>query len=81
MLRAIELEHAAARVCGQIEYNGYPFHIDQGRALYGQLAGKRDHLTQDLIELFDPWYEPKDKGDGEAYGIEARGYRLSLIHI
>lgn len=69
---ALDLEHATAEVCAQLERNGFPFNEEKAAALYGTLAGKRAKLEMKLQETFGTWVESlgeyTPKGPNSAHG-------------
>lgn len=72
---AVDLEHDVAKLCFQIEQNGWPFDVRGATELYGRLAKRREELKADLRGLFDPWEEVDRvvtyKRDNKPKGIKA----------
>jgi DNA polymerase I-like protein with 3'-5' exonuclease and polymerase domains len=54
--RAIELEHSLAFIMAEMERTGFAFDIPAAERLYVDLAGKREELSQELRDLFPPWF-------------------------
>jgi DNA polymerase I len=54
--RAIRLELDLAFIMAQMERNGFGFDVPAAERLYVELAGKREELSQELRDLFPPWY-------------------------
>lgn len=53
--QSIELEHRIARLCFQMEQNGFPFDVKKAVALHGRLVDEREQLRQELLTLFPAW--------------------------
>lgn len=53
--QSLELEHRIARLCFQIEQNGYPFDVSRAVALHGRLVDEREALRVELLTLFPSW--------------------------
>lgn len=54
-LQSVTLEHRIARLCAQIERNGFPFDATKAVELLARLQNEREALRQELIALFPPW--------------------------
>lgn len=54
---AIDLEHAVAWLCAQIERNGFPFDASKAAKLYAELSKERNKLEGELKAAFGSWYE------------------------
>lgn len=57
----IEMEQELARYLTQQERNGWPFDFEKAVRLQAELAQRREELTDELVENFGIWYEPKTK--------------------
>lgn len=72
---AIDLEHDVAKLCFQIEQNGWPFDVRGATELYGRLAKRREELKEELRNLFEPWEEVDRvvtyKRDNKKLGVKA----------
>jgi hypothetical protein len=73
---AIETEHELAVYLSQQERNGWPFDVKNAVDLQGQLAGKRQTISNGLIEFFGSWLvrdgkERVPKRDNKKTGIVA----------
>lgn len=55
---AIEMEHQFFEAMVQQETNGVCFDEERGRELYVELAGLRENLRQECMDLFPAWYAP-----------------------
>lgn len=53
--QSVELEHRIARLCFQIEQNGFPFDVPKAIELHGRLVDEREKLRVELLTLFPPW--------------------------
>lgn len=53
--QSVELEHRIARLCFQIEQNGFPFDVQKAIELHGILLDEREALRVELLTLFPPW--------------------------
>ncbi|MGE8142311.1 DNA polymerase [Novosphingobium sp. NPDC080210] len=53
--QSVELEHRIARLCFQIEQNGFPFDVQKAIELHGRLLDEREALRVELLTLFPPW--------------------------
>lgn len=53
--QSVELEHRIARLCAQIERNGFPFDEKAAVSLYGKLVDEREALRVSLLTLFPNW--------------------------
>ena len=53
--QSLELEHRIARLCAQIERNGFPFDEKAAIALHGKLVDEREELRVSLLTLFPNW--------------------------
>lgn len=53
--QSVELEHRIARLCFQIETNGFPFDVASAVALHGRLVDERERLRVELLNLFPSW--------------------------
>lgn len=71
---ASALEHKVKQVTTKIEMNGFGFHADKAMELYAKLCGEREAVHTEMLDLFEPWYEPD--GPPNAPGVTQRGYRL-----
>lgn len=58
---ALELEHEVAHIIKRQVDRGFWFDVDAAENLYAELIAKRDAMEKELVSLFPPWYEPKDK--------------------
>jgi len=52
---SVELEHRIARLCFQIETNGFPFNEKAAIDLHGRLVDEREQLRVELLNLFPNW--------------------------
>lgn len=52
---SVELEHRIARLCHQIEANGFPFDGPKAVELLGRLLDEREALRVQLLSLFPNW--------------------------
>lgn len=53
--QSVELEHRIARLCFQIEQNGFPFDERKAVDLLGRLIDEREALRVELMGLFPNW--------------------------
>lgn len=53
--QSVELEHRIARLCFQIEQNGFPFDEKSAVELLGRLIDEREAIRVDLVGLFPNW--------------------------
>lgn len=53
--QSVELEHRIARLCFQIEQNGFPFDEKAAVELLGRLIDEREAIRVDLVGLFPNW--------------------------
>lgn len=79
---AIDLEHDVAKLCFQIEQNGWPFDVRGATELYGRLAKRREELKEELRNLFEPWEEVDRvvtyKRDNKKLGVKAGDTRTYM---
>ncbi len=54
--QALELEREIAFIMAEMERTGFGFDVDAAERLYVELAGKREELSQELRNLFQPWF-------------------------
>ena len=52
---SVELEHRIARLCFQMEQNGFPFDVAGATRLLGQLVDEKEKLRTELLGLFPNW--------------------------
>lgn len=53
--QSVELEHRIARLCHQIEANGFPFNERAAVDLLGKLIDEREAIRVSLLDLFPSW--------------------------
>jgi DNA polymerase I-like protein with 3'-5' exonuclease and polymerase domains len=53
--QSVELEHRIARLCAQMERNGFPFDVKAAVELHGRLVDEREALRVQLLGLFPNW--------------------------
>jgi DNA polymerase I len=53
--QSVELEHRIARLCAQMERNGFPFDVQAAVELHGRLVDEREALRVELLGLFPNW--------------------------
>lgn len=53
--QSVQLEHRIARLCFQIETNGFPFNEKKAVELLGRLQDEREKLRVELLTLFPNW--------------------------
>jgi DNA polymerase I-like protein with 3'-5' exonuclease and polymerase domains len=53
--QSLTLEHRIARLCFQIETNGFPFNVAAAAELLGRLVDEREELRVSLLNLFPNW--------------------------
>ena len=53
--QAVELEHRIARLCFQMEQNGFPFNVQKAVELQARLITEREALRVELLTLFPNW--------------------------
>lgn len=53
--QSVELEHRVARLCFQIEQNGFPFDVPAAVEFHGRLVDEREALRVELLTLFPSW--------------------------
>jgi DNA polymerase-1 len=81
--QSIDLEHRIARLCWQIEQNGFPFNEKAAVELYGRLIDEREALRVSLMNLFPNWkvrlpdFIPKrnNKTQGYIAGVPVERWR------
>lgn len=54
--QALEIEHRIAFIMAEMERTGFGFDVEAAEKLYVELAGKREELSQELRNLFQPWF-------------------------
>lgn len=52
--QAVELEHAFALICAEMERNGFPFHMERAQRLQHKLMKRHTEIKQELAEAFPP---------------------------
>ena len=53
--QSLVLEHRIARLCGQIETNGFPFNMEEAAKFLATLVDRREELRRELKTLFPDW--------------------------
>jgi DNA polymerase I len=52
--KAIDLEHQATWICGQMERNGWKFDEKKAAKLYGELVVEKEAIVKEMQETFEP---------------------------
>lgn len=81
--QSLELEHRIARLCAQIETNGFPFNEPAAVLLLGRLQDEREAIRRSLLGLFPNWkvrlpdFIPKrnNKTQGYVAGVPVERWR------
>ena len=53
--QSLVLEHRIARLCDQIETNGFPFNMEEAAKFLATLVDRREELRRELKTLFPDW--------------------------
>lgn len=82
--QCLQLEHRFAHILWLMEQRGFCFDVAAAQSLYVDLAGEREELRQELVDLFEPWYVGKStfvpKRDNKKMGYTA-GVELTKIEL